>query len=57
MAWIFPDHALKAYLVTTFTNPHEKVVRFDVSMNEILVVEILNTTDHLEKSNKHSYGF
>ena len=56
MAWIFSDHTLKAYLVTTLTNPHEKVVRFDVSMNEILVVEIFNSTDHLEKSIKHSYA-
>ena len=28
------------YLVTTFTDPHEKVVRFDVPMDEILVMEI-----------------
>lgn len=27
-------------LVTTFTDPHEKVVRFDVPMDEILVMEI-----------------
>lgn len=56
MAWIFSDHTLKAYLVTALTDPHEKVVRFDVSMNEILVVEIFNSTDHLEKSIKHNYA-
>lgn len=39
------------YLVTAFTNPHEEVIRFNVSMNEILVVEIFNATDHLEKKN------
>ena len=56
MAWIFSEHTLKVYLVTTLTDPHEKVVRFDVPMNEILVVEIFNSTDHLEKSIKHSYA-
>lgn len=40
------------YLVTVFTDAHKKIVRFDVSMNEILVVEIFNATYHLEMKNK-----
>lgn len=37
------------YLVTAFTDTHEKVIRLNVSMNEILVVEIFNTAYHLER--------
>ena len=37
------------YLVTAFTDTHEKVIRFNVSMNEILVVEIFNPAYHLER--------
>lgn len=32
-----------------FSSSHEKVVRLDVSMNEIVVVEIFEATNHLEK--------
>ena len=37
------------YLVTAFTDTHEKVIRLNVSMNEILVVEIFNPAYHLER--------
>lgn len=37
------------YLVTAFTDTHEKVIWFNVSMNEILVVEIFNSAYHLER--------
>lgn len=46
---MYYQHFNRAYLVTIFTSAHEKVVRFDVSMNEIFIVEIFNATDHLEK--------
>lgn len=37
------------YLVTASASAHEKVVWLNVSMNEILVVEIFNATYHLER--------
>ena len=37
------------YLVTAFTDTHEKVIRLNVSMNEILVVEIFNPAYHLQR--------
>ena len=37
-----------AYLIAVPPNAHEEVVWFDVSVNEVLVVYILNTTNHLK---------
>ena len=31
------------------TNPHEEVVGFDVAVNEVFVVNILNSANHLKK--------
>lgn len=38
-----------SYLVTVSPNPHEEVIRLDVSMNEVLVVDILNPSNHLRE--------
>ena len=31
------------------TNPHEEVVGFDVAVNEVFVVNLLNAANHLKK--------
>lgn len=35
------------YLITMSANSHQKVVRLDVSMDEVLVVDIFYSTNHL----------
>ena len=37
------------------TNPHEEVVGFNVAMNEVLVVNVLESSDHLVS--QHEDGF
>jgi len=34
-------------LVAMAANSHEKVVGFNITMNEVLVVNVLHTTNHL----------
>ena len=36
------------YLVAMTSNPHQEVIRFDISVNEVLVVDILYSSDHLQ---------
>lgn len=36
------------YLVTVTADAHEKVIWFDVSVDEVLCVYILNSADHLK---------
>lgn len=43
-----------SYLITMTTNAHKKVVWFDVSVDEILCVYILNSADHLQTEHKDS---
>ena len=37
------------------SDPHEEIVRFDISVNEILVVYELDATDHLVGQHKHRF--
>ena len=37
------------YLVTMSADAHKEIIRFDITVDEIFVVYILNTTNHLEK--------
>ena len=30
-----------------FANPHQEVLRFDISVDEVLFVDIVNSLDHL----------
>ena len=41
------------YLVAMSPNSHEKVVRLDIAMNEIFVVNVLDPTDHLVGQHQH----
>ena len=41
------NNILIGYLIAMPPNAHEEVVWFNVSVNEVLVVYILNTTNHL----------
>lgn len=43
---------IKYYLVTMSTNSHQEVVWFDISVNKILIVYILNSTNHLNRERK-----
>lgn len=36
------------YLITVTADPHEKVVWFDISVDEVLCVYIFNPADHLK---------
>lgn len=38
-----------SHLITVSPNPHEEVVRLDVSVNEVLVVDVLNPPNHLSR--------
>lgn len=40
-----------SYLITVSPNPHEEVVWLYVSVNEVLVVDILNPSNHLSRQN------
>lgn len=42
-------------LVTMATNAHKEVVGFDVSMDEVLFVDVFNATNHL--IGQHQHGF
>lgn len=39
---------LNTHFIAMPSNPHEKIVGLDVSVDEILVVNILNSADHLK---------
>ena len=47
---------VEAYLVTVSSNPHQKIVWLDVSVNEILVVYILDPTNHLRDKHRMTSG-
>ena len=38
----------RPYLVTVTADAHEEVVWFDVSVDEVLCVHVLNSADHLQ---------
>ena len=40
-------------LVATFTNPHEKVVRLDITVNKIARVDVFDTRDLLNVVSRH----
>ena len=48
MKWLSID-----YLVTVATYVHEEVVRFDVTVDEVLAVDILQSTNHLSVTCQH----
>lgn len=46
-------YAVYNYLVTVTADAHEKVIWFDVSVDEVLCVYILNSADHLKMKRSH----
>ncbi len=40
-----------AYFITMSADAHKEVVGFDIPVNEVFVVYILNTTNHLQIEN------
>ena len=40
--------------VAVSTNPHQKVVWLDVAVDEVLVVDVLDSPDHLIRQHEHS---
>ena len=40
--------------VAVSTNPHQKVVWLDVAVDEVLVVDVLDSPDHLISQHEHS---
>ena len=41
--------------VAVSADPHEKIVRFDISVNEVLVVYELDPADHLVGQHQHRF--
>lgn len=45
----------KTYFIAVSANSHQKVVRLDITMNEVFVVNILYSTNHLQQAVKALY--
>ena len=36
------------YLITMSSNTNEKIIRFDISVNKVLIMYVFNTSNHLK---------
>ena len=36
------------YLITMSSNTHKKIIRFDISVNKVLIMYVFNTSNHLK---------
>lgn len=43
------------YLVTGFVQTNTKVIRLDISVNEVSVVNVFDSLDHLVDEHEHSF--
>ena len=45
----------KEEFVAVSSNPHQEIIRFDISVNKVLVVYELNASDHLVGQHQHRF--
>ena len=45
--WLMEDKQL-TYLITMSSNTHKKIIRFDISVNKVLIMYVFNTSNHLK---------
>ena len=54
--WFLQIHFKKRkYLVTMTTNAHQKIIRFDVPVNEVFWMDVLYAANHLISKHKNSF--
>ena len=46
----------RSYLVGPFADSHQEVVRFDIPMQEMPAMDILDTLNHHIKKHQHRFG-